>query len=1245
MKKQGKLAKNAGKGKPFAIVAIGASAGGLEAITEVLKKLPIDTGMAYIYIQHLDPTHKSLLADILARTTKMTVQSAGHLMPVKPNHVYVIPPDKNMTLVDGVLKLNSRKPKPAINMPIDKFFVSLAEKQNENSIGIILSGNAHDGTLGLKAIKKAGGLTIAQDDSAKFGSMPESAIADGSVDLILSPSEIAAELIRIGKNEAPYHLLEESTDDSIGDNDLAPVITLLKKSAGVSFEHYKTNTIRRRVIRRMLLNKVETLSDYTNFLTNHPNEISLLFHDILISVTAFFRDPDTFEYLKKTVLPKLVKRKASRETIRIWIPACSTGEEAYSMAMILNEILHDKALNLPIQVFATDLSEQAIAKARTGTYSKEDVSGISPKRLQRFFTKIDGSYRINKNIRDLCVFAAHNVFSDPPFSRLDLVSCCNLMIYLDTVLQKKIIATFHYALNNDGYLVLGKSETIGTSKPLFSQLEKQYKVYLRKNDAFEKAKIEMSYRVSEPDRKGASLSAALQNKKVIGEVGFENKVSDLLLGKYVPASIVINKELEILQLHGQVNFFLELTAGKPSLNLLKVARKEIVFDLKNTIHKSLKSRSPEKKKGIEIEDNGNSFSISIEVVPFTDNGEEKLFLVVIEKLKIAAAGQIKSRPQLKDQIVKQLQREIEETKEDMRSLLEEQEAGNEELQSANEEVVSSNEELQSINEELETSKEEIESTNEELMTTNSELQVRNSQLAESYEYVEALFYTVREPMLVLDKDLRVKSANKSFYRMFKVKEEETEGLPIYDLGEKQWNIPRLRELLEEIIPSNNSFKDFEVTHIFTDLGERVMLLNASKVVQKTHRTQLILLAIEDVTEQRHAQKVMADSEEWFRNMANAAPVIVWVASADQSRIFFNKTCMEFTGLPSEQLKMGGWKETIHPRDRDRYVSQFEKCFNEQGTFQFEYRLRRHDGEYRWMMMIAKPYYSSGEKFLGYIGVGTEIHNRKMMHEDLERTVNQRTHELRSINNELQRSNSELQQFAFVASHDLQEPLRKIMIFIDRIKNDKDSGLSETGNLFFEKILQSSKRMEQLIDDLLDFSSISFAERNFVEVDLSKTATEVLAGLDQAIREKDGKVTFGGLPIIQAVPLQMQQLFHNLLTNALKFAQVGIPPVINISCRMIKEEEVMARKDLDGNAPYAEIVFKDNGIGFSPEFSEQIFVIFQRLNDRKLYPGTGIGLALCRKIAGNHKGIIYAESDSGGAAFHVILPLRQNGDVE
>src|SRR5688572_10291729 len=1230
--------KTRGHGK-FPIVAIGASEGGLEAVSELLKNLPSKTGMAYVYIQHLDPTHKSMLSDILARTTKMKVLEAKHLLKIVPDHLYIIPPNRDMNITNGTLTLNQRKAKPNVHMPIDQFFFSLAEKQKEHSVGIVLSGNAHDGTLGLKAIKTAGGFTFAQDESAKFQSMPKSAISEGVVDMVLSPKDIAKELERISYfPEMIKKTIQETEEFSSVDKELPGIFQLLKKTTGVDFSHYKVNTIKRRIIRRMLLHKLKTIKEYSQYLKKHKNEVTLLCQDLLINVTRFFRDPDTIEFLKKTLFPRILRNKKHDEPLRIWIPACATGEEAYSIAITFSEVLGDLALENKIQIFATDLSEKSIARARLGLYSINDLADISPKKLQRYFTKVDGSYRVIKPIRDICIFAQHNIFTNPPFSRIDLVSCCNLMIYLDPVLQKKLLSIFHYSLNNDGFLVLGKSETTGNTGQLFSQVEKKYKVYSKKKGTNDKVILELNYQPPVANNKTGTVSRKVLKTDFRNETSLDKRVDNILLEKYLPASVVVNQDLEILQFRGSTGLFLEPSPGKASLNLLKMARPGFAFELQNAVRKSNKSGEKVKKSGLEIKSKGSTHSVSIDVVPLEQDGEDKLFLIVFEEIKPPRTADKKSSFS-KDRLVKQLRTELASINDDLRSVIEERESSIEELQSANEEIVSSNEELESINEELETSKEELESTNEELNTINSELEMRNEQLLESQEYSAALLDTIRGSVLVLDKNFRIKMANKPFYKAFQIEEKEIRGMLLFELGNGQWNILKLRELLEQIIPRNTNFYDFEVEHNFPVIGQKIMLLNGRRIVQEKHNEQLILLAIEDVTEYRRAEQIIAEREKLFREMADNAPVMIWVAGPDNQRTFFNKTWLAYTGRTLRQEIGNGWMENINKVDLQRFMEVYNRAFNIQEPFRVEYRLRRYDGEYRWILSVGKPTYSPEGVFTGFLGPCTEIHDQRLINEELEKRVQLRTHELQDKNEELERSNNELQQFAYVASHDLQEPLRKIIAFSDRLGHFKEA-FPEKGQNYVDKIMQAAERMTRLIDDLLNFSRTSRRTEKFKRIDLNKLLENVLVDFDEIINQKIATIHQDKLPTVEAIPVQIEQLFHNILSNAFKFTKKDIPPVISISLNKLTPEQTR-EMNLNTATDYIEIIFRDNGIGFNPEFREQIFVIFKRLNDREQYPGTGIGLALCRKIVNNHGGKMYVESEENdGAAFHVILPIKQ-----
>lgn len=999
--------------KSVPVVAIGASAGGLEAVTQIFENLSANTGMAYVYIQHLSPTAESKLSEILSRVTEMSVFTAEHGMEMEGNCVYVIPHDKDMELTENRLELIDRQPKPASHMPIDKFFISLANREKESAIGIVLSGMAQDGTLGLKAIKVAGGITFAQDETAKHLSMPRSAISEGVVDMVLSPIEIAKELERLGNQSVILNstsLDNEEEELGVVEEDLKNILLILKRAVGVDFDHYKMSTIRRRITRRMLLYKMDTLRDYVIYLQQYPSEAENLYNDLLINVTNFFRDSDVMEFMKNKLFPQIIKNKTDEDTIRIWIPACSTGQEAYSLAMILVELLGENSRR-PIQIFASDLSEFAIAKARQGLYSKSEILDISPERLQKFFVKREEKYAIKKSIRDLCVFASHNVLRDPPFSRLDLISCRNLMIYLDTVLQQKIMATFHYALNPDGFLLLGNSEAIGSSVSLFSQFDKKHKIFIRKSRETGKVSFDMNSRGNVDTRPGNAKALPLQrkgNQLPAPTFDLAKEVDTLLLKRYIPACIVVDQDLEIIQFRGSTGLFLEHASGKASFNLLKMARPSLVFELRNAIHKSRKSGETVTKDGLEMTVNDKVHYVNIEVVPLRSSEDQYLCLVLFEELDSISVRE--NTVNFRDDRIKQLEMELSSLRNDMHSIIEEQETSNEELQSANEEIVSSNEELQSINEELETSKEEIESTNEELLKINQELQIRNDQLTEAYGYSEAIFSTIAEASLLLDKQLQVKSANRAFYKIFHLQEEDIAGKMFYELHRGQWDIAPLRQLLEKVMTESAQIKSYEVCLNFAGIGEKTMLLHARKVVQH-ERKEVILLIIEDITEQRRVQRMLEERQAWFHDMIDHAPALIWVSGPEGKINFLNKAFLEFSGLESQNNPDLSFAALIHSEDRARYDNTFARNLEGHNIFSIEYRLKRKDGEYRWVLETAKPIFSPEKKFTGYIGNGTDIHLQKTLSQQLNFHVQERTQQLKMANEELEVSNNQLRKTA------------------------------------------------------------------------------------------------------------------------------------------------------------------------------------------------------------------------------------------
>jgi two-component system, chemotaxis family, CheB/CheR fusion protein len=788
------------------VVGIGASAGGLEAASSFFNEVPSHLGMAYVVVLHLDPARESKLSEILARTTPMPVLQVQDGMRVEPDHVYVIPPNCEMTIEHWVLHLQEREPHRSVNTTIDTFFRSLAAGHGSDAIGVILSGTASDGTLGLAAIKGEAGITFAQEpSSAKYDGMPASAIASGCVDFILTPGKIAKEIARIRQHPYIADAVFRDGHHENDDSEMESIFRLLRRSTTVDFTGYKSPTIARRIQRRMALHKINGLSEYGVMLHREPAEVLALYHDLLINVTSFFRNPEAFAALRQVVYPAILQARTSASgPVRIWVPGCSTGEETYSHAMSLVEFLGEERADIPIQVFGTDLSERAIQTARAGVYKENIEADVQPGRLRRFFYKADGGYQIRKTIRDLCIFSTQNVFNDPPFSRMDLVSCRNVMIYLGQSLQKRVIPIFHYALNPTGFLMLGSTEgLLGAGSELFEMTDKKQKIF-RKRLVSSPVSFGFSIGKQEQASSGSQSIAPPKPQETLKiPLELQREADRLLLARYVPPAVLINEHLEILQTRGRTASFLELPSGKASLNLLKMARPGLLFELQGAIDEARKQGFEARRQHVRVEDEQIK-TVAIRVIPFkVPTQTQYSFLIVFESESTAqdgsAAGGLTPMPPaemildpahvaehspLGQQIV-QLRQELAATREYLQSIIESQEGTNEELQSANEEIQSGNEELQSTNEELQTSKEELESANEELHTVNEEMQHRNELLTQLNNDLTNLLYSVSLPIVMVGADLSVRRFTPQAAAML--------GLTSSDIGRP---IPRLRLKLD-----------------------------------------------------------------------------------------------------------------------------------------------------------------------------------------------------------------------------------------------------------------------------------------------------------------------------------------------------------------------------------------------------------------------------------------------------------------
>ncbi len=1217
-------------GRPPSIVGIGASAGGLEAFTQMLSALPVDTGMAFVLVQHLAPKHASLLSEILSRTTAMPVMEVHDEPQVKPNCVYVIPPDRNMIVSRGILQLLPREEARGQHRPIDFFFRSLAEDQGDRAVGVILSGTATDGTLGLAEIKAEGGITFAQDDTAQQNSMPHSAIASGCVDFVLPPAEIAREIGRIARHPHAVQAAPARLKARAGEPGAGKVLETVRRVTGVDFSQYKASSVHRRITRRMVLHRIEGMEDYAGFLRKNPGEVEALYQDILIHVTRFFRDPETFDALKATVLPKLFKNRRPNEPLRVWVLGCSTGEEAYSIAITFAELAEAKGSRSPVQVFATDLNGTVIEKARAGVYPKSIEHDLSPERLRRFFVKVDGSYRVSKTIRDLCVFARHNVLADPPFSQIDLISCRNLLIYLEPALQQRVVPLLHYALKPAGFLLLGSSETIGSYRDLFEEADARHKCYTKKPSS-RRAPFGPAAG-SRHDRGGSGHGPGrLPPARTATDV---QEADRILLARYVPPGVVVNSDLEILQFRGDTGPYLTPAPGKASLNLLRMARVGLAVRLRAAIGKARKTEAPVREEGLQVPSEGGLRKVHLEVVPLQGSSAGG-FLVLFEepvpppsrprgkrnrtagtRAGAAAEGETAERENAR------LAQELAATREYLQSVIEQQEAVNEELQSANEEAQSANEELQSINEELETSKEEIQSSNEELVTVNDELQNRNAELhllnndlfnllssvemaivilgqnlrvrrftpmAEKLfnlvptdvgrpisdfklnlsvpdlepllaevietatarerevqdrqglwyllrirpyktlenkidgavivlvdvdtlhrarEYAEGIVATVRESLLVLDADLCVQTASRSFYQTFKETPETTEKRFFHELGKGQWNIPELRRLLKRIQLEEDGVDGYEVEQDFEHIGRKTMLLNARRFFQESGQRSLTLLAIEDITGRKELETALRQRVEEL-------------AAADRSK-------NEFLALLAHELR--------NPLAPLRNAAQILETAGAPGA------------------LIADN--------------------------------------------------------AAVADHAVIERARAMMN-------------------------RQIQNMGRLIEDLLDVSRITRGEvrlrRERVELaTFLKHAVEIAQPLMEA-RGQELSITLPREPVyLDADPTRLDQIFGNLLNNASKFTPEG--------------GHCWVTAELVSNGPETsgEVVVRvrDDGSGMAAQTLPRVFDLFMQADrsyDRK-GGGLGIGLTLVRRLVELHGGSVEAHSAGLGQGSELVVRL-------
>ncbi len=1183
--------------------------------------------MAYVFIQHLSPTHQSILPEILQKVAPFPVHQITDNIHLEPDNLYIIPQNKVVLATDGVLKLAPLNKTYKKGSTIDLFFSSLGVVHQSYAIGIVLSGLLNDGTLGLQVIKSHGGLTFAQDEgTAEYDSMPSSAINAGAVDFVLSPADIARRLITVNHpfhtNYSPDEILDAAPQQ---DSEIfKQILTVLRVRRGVDFTYYKQSTLKRRVIRRMALNKWDKATDYLNYLRENKAEQDALYNDMLISVTKFFRDEQSFEILCNTILPTLVGRKTENEPLRIWIAGCATGEEAYSMAICLQEYLGDKAAAIKIQIFATD-AETAISKARLGFYRQAELDGVSASRTAQFFTNADGGYLVNKVIRDMCVFASHNLLKDPPFSKIDLVSCRNVLIYLEPVLQKKALTTFHYSLNENGFLMLGKSETIGNNTDIFKAFNNAEKIFIRKGP------LGRFMPVSSPGREQTFMDIDKSIRKLNTDKDVFKVADDTMLANFMPAAVLVNDKFDIIQFRGFTETWLVLPTGKPSFNLLKMAREGLTFELRNILHQAKKTNKVAHKAAVFFNFNDQQHFVNLQAVPLKDT-QEAYYLIVFQNASPSGVQEVFSGTGAQNEHISydvteiridQLEKELTQARGDMRTVTEEQETANEELQSANEELLSGSEELQSLNEELETSKEELQSTNEEIIIVNKELLDRNDQLNDSRLYTEGIVNTIRDSMVILDKDLMVKRATGGFYQKFNTTEKEVNGHYIYEMCDRQWDIPGLRDLLEKVLPNKKEQADIEVEQLFPGMGKRILCFNAREI-DNINSEKLILLAIEDITDKRkveeglaEAERLLIESKERLKFAVESAGLGTWDYAPLTRELVWDKRCKEIFGLkPDSPVDIDAYMEMTHPDDRERLEENIREALsgNKHGEYDIEHRTIPIQGKIKWLKAKGRAYFDENGQASRFIGTVLDITVQKLM--------DVATLELLKRKDE----------FISIASHELKTPITSLKIALQMIERmTQQNEAMKPAQIFVQKGIKQVDKLVELIKDLLEVTKmqtgqLELKKTHFILDDLIGeccTDMQMQAEKHQLIIKGDTNVP------IYADKNRLEQVLVNLISNAVKYSPEG------------KEVIVTVTRAADRSV---KIAITDFGIGIDKDKQPFLFDRFFRVDETsQKYAGLGLGLYISAEIVKRHGGEINIESVVGeGSTFWFTIPDMGNG---
>ena len=957
-------------------VGIGASAGGHEALERLFSALPSDCALSFVVVMHLPADGPSLLADIIGKYTSMQVLTAKDGMPLFPDTIYIPPPGKELTVRNGRLRFRLHEKEERPHHPIDRFFISLAADSGGRAVAVVLSGFGADGSEGVKRIKEGGGIVLVQDpETAINPPMPQNAIATGVADSVLPAEEIAARLVRIAEGDVavPPQIDPEAIGEQLGQ-----IFSILQARTSHDFSSYKRNTILRRIERRMVVNGVRTLGQYLAILETHPQEAHSLCQELLIGVTSFFRDPDAFELLRSTILPHLFANRNREEPVRIWHACSATGEEAYSVAMLILEFLEKENLPAKVQIFASDLDDVAVARARTGLYSDEIVAEVGEERRKRFFVKSEGGWQVTKQLREMIVFAHHNLIKDPPFSRLDLLVCRNFLIYLNPNIQKLLIPLFHQVLNPGGYLFLGSAETVGPHGDLFAPVDKKWKIFMRQGG---KSKVETLFPFSGPISKHTERDHSIRS--------FENQESStvdhankILMDRYVPARVIINDKNEVVHFSQRAGVYLLLPEGKPTRDLLKMAREELRPALRAAIYKAFSQQREISYRGIKMAAESGGATINISVLPLMEPPLSGRQALVIIEPAVPAPVHFFSSEEVRpgedasgNALIRHLEEQLRVTGEQLQSTCEQLETSNERFTLANEELMTVNEELQSTNEELQ-------STNEELVTVNSELQRKMEELNQSNSDLENLFTSSEVAIVFLDRELSIKRFSSAMGAVL--------NLTPNDIGRAIHHINITIDFSRLLADSRQVLEDLvSVEREVTSKDGRSFIMQVLPYRTTGGGIDGIVVKLTDISERKLAEVSLQESEKRFRTMANAIPQLAWIAGPDGALCWYNQRWYDYTGASPAQMEGWGWQSVHDPAVLPKVLEKWQESISTGEPFDMEFPLRGADGQFRWFLTRVLPLKDAKGNVIQWFGTNTDVTDIKEAEKVIKEAAEQR----------------------------------------------------------------------------------------------------------------------------------------------------------------------------------------------------------------------------------------------------------------